>query len=404
VETRELAKIKLHADANQPAKVLSNASPANAPIVWVHTRPAFSGEPSPETSATMARRPTLKAGAQVTAEDVARRLGVSQSTISRAFSMTASISDEMKLRVIKAADKLGYRPNVIARSLITRRTNMVAIVMDNLVDSFYPVVLDQLVQQVQSRGFQTLLFVASPGQAVDDIMPNLLQYQVDAIILTSATISSAMARTCAARDTPVVSFNRYVPGLGIHAVSSDNIAGARQVADFLVTTGHERLAFIAAQSDATTNRDRLKGFVSRLKELGMRPHAQEEGGDFSYEAGYAATKRLLRRATRPDALFFACDVMAAGGIDAAREIGLSVPEDISVVGYDDVPMAALPCYSLTTIRQPIREMAKTAVEMLGLGEDRTVKSPPATRFIMGSLITRSSTTDRHVAGRKTSRA
>lgn len=335
----------------------------------------------------------------MTAVDVARTLGVSQSTISRAFSMTASISEEMKLRVIKAANTLGYRPNVIARSLITRRTNMVAIVMANLVDPFYPVVLDELVQEVQARGFQTLLFVPSHGQAVDDIMPNLLQYQVDAIILTSATISSAMARTCAARETPVVSFNRYVPGLEIHAVSSDNVAGARQVADFLVTTGHERPAFIAGQPDATTSRDRRKAFVSRLKELRMRPCALEEGGDFSYEAGYTATKRLLRRATQPDALFFASDIMAVGGIDAAREIGLSVPEDVSIVGYDDVPMASLPCYSLTTIRQPVREMAQAAVDMLGLAEARGVKSAPTTRLIMGTLITRSSTMNRRATGR-----
>jgi DNA-binding LacI/PurR family transcriptional regulator len=342
----------------------------------------------------MARRLITKAGAQVTAEDVARTLGVSQSTISRAFSTTASISDDMKVRVIKAANKLGYQPNVIARSLITRRTNMIAIVMANLVDPFYPVVLDELVQQIQSRGFQTLLFVPPSGQDVDDIMPKLLQYQVDAIVLTSATISSEMARVCAARDTPVVSFNRYVPGLEIHAVSSDNFAGARQVADFLVTTGHERLAFISGQGDATTNRDRQTGFASRLKQLKMRSYVHEQGGDFSYEAGYAATKRLLRRAARPDAVFYACDVMAVGGIDAAREIGLSVPEDVSIVGYDDVPMAALPCYSLTTIRQPIREMAKAAVDVLNLGEGRGVKSTPTTRFIMGDLVTRSSTLNR----------
>src|SRR6201996_9844394 len=113
---------------------------------------------------TMAKRPSPKSGTQVTAQDVARTLGVSQSTISRAFSMTASISDEMKLKVIKAANKLGYQPNVIARSLITRKTNMVAIVMANLVDPFYPVMLNELVQQVQAAGFQTLLFVPSVGQ------------------------------------------------------------------------------------------------------------------------------------------------------------------------------------------------------------------------------------------------
>src|ERR1700758_2878827 len=122
----------------------------------------------------MAKRAAPKSPSHVTAQDVARTLGVSQSTISRAFSMTASISEEMKLRVIKTANKLGYQPNVIARSLITRKTNMVAIVMANLVDPFYSVVLDELVQQVQVAGFQTLLFVPSAEQKVDDIIPNLL--------------------------------------------------------------------------------------------------------------------------------------------------------------------------------------------------------------------------------------
>src|SRR3984893_3046266 len=344
------------------AKVLSNAKHSDDPIVGPIASRISTGI-SPETNNTMARRAITKAGNQVTAEDVARTLGVSQSTISRAFSMTASISGEMKLRVIKAANKLGYQPNVIARSLITRRTNMVAIVMANLVDPFYPVVLDELVQQVQAGGFQTLLFVPSAGEKIDDIMPNLLQYQVDAIILTSATISSAMARICAARDTPVVSFNRYVPGLNIHAVSSDNVGGGRDVADYLVATGHERLAFISAQRDATTNRDRRSGFMSRLRQLKITSCLQEDGGEFSYEAGYAAAKRLLRQAVRPDALFFASDVMAFGGMDAAREIGLSIPGDVSIIGYDDVPMAALPSYGLTTIRQPVREMAQTAMEI-----------------------------------------
>jgi DNA-binding LacI/PurR family transcriptional regulator len=347
----------------------------------------------------MARRTIPKGGFQVTAEDVARTLGVSQSTISRAFSRTASISEATKLRVITAANKLGYQPNVIARSLITRQTNMVAIVIANLVDPFYPVMLDELVQQVQAAGFQTLLFIPSAGQKVDDIVPNLLQYQVDAIILTSATISSAMARICAARDTPVVSFNRYVPGLKIHAVSGDNIAGGRRVADYLVATGHERLAFVSAQRDATTNRDRRSGYLSRLKQLKITSCIEEDGGEFSYEAGYTAAKRLLRPAKRPDALFFASDVMAFGGIDAAREIGLSVPGDISIVGYDDVPMAALPSYGLTTIQQPVREMAKAAMEVLGLTGERSAQSTPATRIIKGALITRSSTMNRRAVHR-----
>ncbi|HMJ45281.1 MAG TPA: substrate-binding domain-containing protein [Pseudolabrys sp.] len=124
---------------------------------------------------------------------------------------------------------------------------------------------------------------------------------------------------------------------------------------------------------------KLLDLARRLGDVGQAfndAHTQEEGGDFSYEAGHAATKRLLRKAGRPDALFFASDVMAGGGIDAARELGLSVPEDVSIVGYDDVPMAALPCYSLTTIRQPVRVMAKAAIDMLGLAEARGMKAAP----------------------------
>jgi DNA-binding LacI/PurR family transcriptional regulator len=121
---------------------------------------------------------------------------------------------------------------------------------------------------------------------------------------------------------------------------------------------------------------------------------QEDSGEFSYEAGYAAAKRLLRQASRPDALFFASDVMAFGGMDAAREIGLSIPGDVSIIGYDDVPMAALPSYGLTTIRQPVREMAQTAMEILGLTGERSARSEPTTRRIPGTLITRSSTMNR----------
>ena len=347
----------------------------------------------------MAPRAPRKATSQITAEDVARELGVSQSTISRAFSMTASISEKMKLRVLETANALGYQPNVIARSLITRRTNIVAIVMANLVDPFYPVVLDALAQQIQSRGFQTLLFVPSLDQDVDDVLPKLLQYQVDAVVLTSATLSSAMARVCAERKMPLVLFNRYVPGLEVHAVSCDNVAGGRRVAEFLRDLGHVRPAFVSGEAEATTNRDRRRGFVSRLSELGVRTCMQEEGGQYSYEAGYNATKRLLRQHKRPDAIFYASDVMAFGGMDMLRQAGVRIPEDTSVVGYDDVPLAAWHGYNLTTIRQPIRQMVEASVEMLGLGHAQHVVSAPTTRLIVGTLIERSSTSDR----RRTSR-
>lgn len=350
----------------------------------------------------MARTPApgKRHGAHVTAEDVARKLGVSQSTISRAFTVSASISDATRARVMKAATALGYRPNAIARSLMTRRTNIVAIVMANLVDPFYPIVLDYLTQRINAIGRQTLLFVPSPGQDVETVLPMLLQYQVDGIVITSATLSSTMARVCAARRTPVVLLNRYVPGLKIPAVSCDNIAGGRQIADYLVGLGHVRPAFVSGQPDATTNLDRQRGFVARLNQRGVAPCLEEQGGNYSYEAGFAAARRLAQRRQPPDAIFFASDVMAFGGMDALRQQGLRVPEDVSVVGFDDVPSAAWPCFGLTTLRQPVPAMVEAAIATLDLDGGAPTRRRPATRFIMGELIARSSTMARSAAGRR----
>jgi DNA-binding LacI/PurR family transcriptional regulator len=330
----------------------------------------------------------------VTAHDVARVLGVSQSTISRAFTVSASIAEHTKARVMKAASALGYQPNVIARSLTTRRTSIVAIVMANLTDPFYPVVLDALTQRIQARGCQTLLFVPSPQQDAEDILPTLLQYQVDAIVITSATVSSKMARACAARHTPVVLLNRYVPGLKIHAVSCDNVAAGRMVAEFLIERGHVRPAFVAGLPEASTNLDRRKGYLARLQELGVRSCLTEEGGDYTFEAGFTATRRLLRQRKPPDAIFYASDVMAFGGMEALRAAGLRVPDDVSVVGFDDVPLCEWPSHALTTVRQPVPEMVAAAIDMVGLGATTFRQAAPAIRLIPGTLVERASTIDR----------
>jgi DNA-binding LacI/PurR family transcriptional regulator len=335
----------------------------------------------------------------VTAHDVARVLGVSQSTISRAFTVSASISEDTKARVMKAASALGYQPNVIARSLTTRRTHIVAIVMANLIDPFYPLVLDALAQRIQACGCQTLLFVPSPHQDAEDILPTLLQYQVDAIVITSATVSSKMARACAAQQTPVVLLNRYVPGLKIHAVSCDNVAGGRMVAEFLVARGHVRPAYVAGLPEASTNLDRQRGYLRRLQELGVRSCQHEEGGDYTFEAGFAATGRLLGRRKPPDAIFYASDVMAFGGMEALRAAGFRVPDDVSVVGFDDVPQCEWPSYALTTIRQPVSRMVAAAIDMVGLGERPLVQSAPFTRLIAGTLVERASTMDRRSSTR-----
>ena len=234
----------------------------------------------------------------------------------------------MRSKVVQEADRLGYKPNAIAHSLITRRTNIVGIVMANLTNPFYPEVLEQLTMRLQTTGRQTLLFNVPPGKDVDDVMPLLLQYQFDAMAITSATASSAMARTCAERGTPVVLFNRYVPGAAVAAVACDNVEGGRAAAQQLTRLGHARPRF--AEGPEHDHLDRERGFVEQLNDLGVALHARDGGDDYTYKSGYAAASRLIRRPDPPDAIFFANDILAIGGIDALREAGVRVPDDILI--------------------------------------------------------------------------
>lgn len=328
-------------------------------------------------------------GKPVTARELARQLGVSQSTISRAYSQHASISPAMRARVLEAAGERRYQPNVIARSLTTRRSNIVGIVMATMTNPFYPEMLEQLTKALQQIGLQTLLFHVPPGQEVDSELPLLMQYQVEAVVIASATISSAMAREWTATGRPAVLINRTVPDAGVTTVSCDNELGARQIADYLLDRGHTRLAYVSGKQNTSTNLERERGFRGRLQERGVTLHAHVAGEEYSYDSGYKAAMELA--GARPDAVFFANDIMAVGGMDAFRHAcGLRVPHDIAVVGFDDIPMASWPSYQLTTVQQPLERMVAAAVDFLA----DTLEGParePCTHIFAGRLIERAST-------------
>jgi len=325
---------------------------------------------------------------RVSSVDVARAAKVSQSTVSRVFTPGVPVSDAARAKVLSAARKLGYRPDAIARSLITRHTNIIGIVMADITNPFYPNVLDQFTNCLQARGKQTLLFNASPGRDVDETLPQVLQYRVDAIIITSATLSSVMADECARLGTPVILFNRYVPHSKASAVCCDNVAGGRMVADLLLDAGHKRIAYIAGRANTSTNVDREKGFGARLRERGVA-ECLREPGEYTHESGYQAACRLLTRADPPDAIFAANDIMAMGVLDAARELGVCVPDQLSVIGFDGIPAGAWQAYSLTTIRQPVEEMIAATINLV----DARIEKPdakPVIKMIPGALVKRNS--------------
>lgn len=300
----------------------------------------------------------------VRSKDVAELAGVSRSAVSRAFTDGAYIAPETRRRVMEAAVQLGYTPNAIAQSLITRRTNIVGIVTAGLENWAYATHLEALSLELQAHGLATLVLVAKDLQDTDHFVSKLLTYQVDGLILTAASLSSTVAEQCARAGRPVVLVNRYTDVDHVTSVVNDNEKGGRDVADHLVAEGFQRIAFIAGLEVTSDGRDRAKGFRQRMSELGFGDFVTEPGY-YSYEGASEATRRLLSQHPRPDAVFCANDVMAAATIDVAKnEFGLRIPEDLAVVGYDNSSLAQWPAYSLTSFDLNIPEMARLAVDAL----------------------------------------
>jgi DNA-binding LacI/PurR family transcriptional regulator len=305
----------------------------------------------------------------VTAVDVARLANVSQSAVSRTFTPGASVSEETRERVMQAAKQLGYRPNALARSLITRRSRIIALVMSYLDNQFYPLVIEKLSQKLQKQGYHVLMFI-SEGDETDGVLDEILQYQIDGIVMASAMLSPTVARQCADVGVPVVLFNR-VPDLSAFSrhstcsVTSDNFRGGQLAAELLVARGHQRIAFLAGLENSSTNLERERGFEQALKAAGTKVYRRAVG-HYDFQHAQEATRALFAgKGKPPDAVFVANDHMAIAAMDVLRqELGLSVPQDVSVVGFDDVPQAAWGSYRLTTIVQSVEKMVEATVALL----------------------------------------
>ncbi len=300
---------------------------------------------------------------KVTSLQVARRAGVSQSAVSRVFS-GASASKNTVAKVRAAALDLGYRPNPLARAMITGKSRIIGLVVAYLDNQFYPMALERLSAALQEKGYHTLVFLASnSAQDIDKVMQELLDYQLDGIITASVAMSNNLTARCAAEGIPVVMFNRGQDGSGISSVTSANVAGGRRVAEFLLAGGHRRIAHIAGWQGSSTGRDRQTGFLQGLAAAGAA-FAGLIDGMYNRDTAANAARQLMAQPLPPDAIFVGNDHMAFAVMDQLRAIGVSIPADVSVVGYDDVPLASWGAYDLTTIRQPVNRMVEATVETL----------------------------------------
>ncbi|MBW3245624.1 LacI family DNA-binding transcriptional regulator [Epibacterium sp. DP7N7-1] len=330
---------------------------------------------------------------KVTILQVAERAGVSQSAVSRFFTPGASVSKKTADKVRMAAEDLGYRPNVLARAMASGRSRIIGLVVAYLENYFYPEALEKLSTALQAKGYHVLVFMASQTAGnIDQVMEEILDHQVDGIILASVAMSSDISARCQQLGVPVVLFNRAQDIDGIAAVTSDNRAGGRRVAEFLMAGGHQRIAYIAGWEGASTQRDREAAFREALSGAGQDLFARAVG-NFSVEQAEQAARDMFSvpAGDRPDAVFVANDHMAFAVMDVLRfELGLRIPEDVSVVGYDDVPPAAWRAYNLTTIRQRANLMVAETVRAMFEQIDTPDTASPCHVQIEAPLILRGS--------------
>jgi len=313
-------------------------------------------------ASSIERRPTAK--------DVAKLAGVSISAVSRTFTAGASVSTGTREKVLAATRSLGYRPNALARSLMTKRTELIAIISNNFDNPLFMEVFNLFTQCLQQRGRRPLLANLSGGARTDAALDMLLKYSVDGVIVASSTLPLRFVEECARAGLPVVqAFGRPKSASSGNIVGADNFQGGLLAGEVLRQRGYRSVAFLGGPRDATSTVDRLQGLKRSLTGTDTELCGQVYGHSYCHEAGFTLMKRLLQGGGF-DAVFCGDDVLAMGALDACREVRARVPLDVGVLGFNDMAMAAWPAYNLTTIRQPVADIIMMAVELLlGLIEE-----------------------------------
>ena len=337
------------------------------------------------------RRPASSA---LTSHDVARLAGVSQTTVSRVLRDDPAVRAETRERVLKVLGEVDYQPNAAARSFRTHRAGAIGVSVARLSYQIYPAMLELIGARLNQLGLQMVVWDAEYGGDVHASQA-LRQGGVDGVILTACTRESSFIRDVCSPDAPVVLVNRSVDGYPADQVTSDNHGGGRRAARYFLDQGRRRIAMIGGVQQASPIRDRESGFRAGLLDAGqpLAAHCYQRADGFTHRAGMAAAIRLLELQAPPDAIFCANDVLALGAIDGARTLGLRVPEDLWVIGYDDVEMAAWPAFDLTTFRQPIDEMISYALARLIARIDEPDR-PLEHRSFINELVIRGSTARR----------
>lgn len=300
-----------------------------------------------------------------TIHDVAKKAGVAPITVSRVINNTGYVSDHVRAKVNTAIGELGYVPNVIARSLKSKRTNTLALVFTDITNPFFNILARGVEDAASSAGFNVIFCNTDESQEKEDrYIELLLQKQVDGILLVPADINSQSVHLIRRQKTPVVLIDRYLNDVKADIVRGDSEGGAYQLTKFLIDLGHQKISFLSGPQKVSTSVDRVEGYKRAMEEHGLQAQINFYFGEYSQRSGAHFTKQLFSRENPPTAIFGGNNLISVGALFTLRELGIKVPGDVAVVSFDDIPENLTYIPFMTVVTQPPYEIGVKATELL----------------------------------------
>lgn len=331
----------------------------------------------------------MRNGKRPTIDDVARHAEVSKSLVSLVVRGDRHVSPERRAAALRAVAELGYRPNAMAQGLVQKRTRIVGVLVSDLNNPFFADVIAGIQSRARSLGYRVLMNTGDRiQQHEDEAIETLLQLRVDGLILGSPMMESAQV-VRASKEVAVVVVGRPARAASVDSVADDDAAGALAVVRHCVSLGHRRIAHIDGGEGAGAM-ERRRGYEEAMRKLKLQREIRVGRGAYTEAGGHQGARELLEKRPRPTAIFAANDLAAIGALNAIEESGLRVPQDISLVGYDNTSLAAMRRMSLTTVHQPRHEIGQMAMDLL-IERIRGVRIKPRRVVLSPTLVVRSTT-------------
>lgn len=331
--------------------------------------------------------------------EIARLAGVSQSTVSRVLSGHTHVAEATRQRVLEIIGAHHFVPNTLARSLVTGRSRSIGLVVSNITNHFYPEVIEAVCTIAAEKSFSVILSNTSQEPELQqDSVRSLIEQRVAGILMTSVVSTASFAKELVRERFPLVLINRHLADVQSDAVLIDNQGGAFLAVTHFIELGHRRIAFVGGLSSTTTSQDRERGYLDALIAADIEPDpALTIEGDYSWSGARRAAQWFATHPARPTAVLCADDTTALGFMDGLAALGIRVPDDCAVIGFDDVREASYQVISLSTIRQPVARMAELALDLLLRRIDGD-ESPPQAIVLPAELILRRSSGERLAHG------